>query len=96
MITRIVRLTIFPDKVADFKLLFSESFPKISAFNGCSGLMLYHDYNENNVMITYSNWSSAEDLANYRNSELFRTTWAKVKPLFSSPPMAFSMEKVSF
>ncbi len=96
MITRIVRLTIQPDKVEDFKLLFSESFPKISRYNGCRDLMLYQDYDESNVMITYSNWNSVEDLETYRKSELFRTTWDKVKPLFSSSPMAFSMERSSF
>ena len=45
---------------------------------------------------TYSNWNSLEDLETYRKSELFRTTWDKVKPLFSSSPMAFSMEKSDF
>ena len=93
MIIRIVRLTIQPSKVEEFKSYFSDSYSKISSFEGCTFLALYHDVDFPNILITYSKWKSVESLENYRVSELFISTWKKVKPLFSDAPSAFSMEE---
>jgi len=96
MITRIVKLTIQEDKVKEFKDIFTSSFKSISSFAGCTHLSLYHELNEPNILITFSNWNSNVDLENYRQSELFKSTWSKVKPLFSAPPITISMEKEYF
>jgi heme-degrading monooxygenase HmoA len=42
-------------------------------------------------MITFSKWENEELLNEYRNSEVFKETWALVKPLFIEKPFAFSM-----
>lgn len=93
MVKRIVRLTIQPDKVEEFKKYFTASHSQIRSFPGCISVSLHHDVNQPEVMITYSKWDSENDLENYRNSELFKTTWQKVKPLFGGAPTAFTMQE---
>ncbi len=91
MVTRIVRLTITAEKVAEFVAQFNETYAHIRSFPGCTYLSLQHDLDQPHVMITFSTWNGPEDLENYRNSELFKSTWAKVKPLFGGAPTAFTM-----
>ena len=91
MVIRIVRLTIQQEQVAVFKNYFSTTQAQIRSFPGCKYVSLHHDANQPEVMITFSKWESENDLENYRNSDLFKTTWAKVKPLFSAAPSAFTM-----
>ena len=42
-----------------------------------------------------SNEKLDEDLENYRNSKLFKDTWAKTKPLFLKPAEAWSTERIA-
>jgi heme-degrading monooxygenase HmoA len=42
------------------------------------------------VCTTHSRWRDAEALEAYRASDLFRTTWRAVKPLFAAAPEARS------
>ena len=62
--------------------------------SGCRYLELMHDINHPNVYMTHSHWDSEIDLNNYRDSDLFRTTWAKTKLLFADKPLAFSVESL--
>lgn len=94
MITRIVRLTIQPEKIKDFKWQFESNYSSISNFKGCRHLRLFRDAEEDNIFITFSRWDSTEALDAYRNSELFRSTWATVKPMFEAAAVAFSMEEI--
>ena len=48
-----------------------------------------------NVFFTLSFWENEEALNAYRDSELFKTTWAKTKILFSDKPQAWTTEVVS-
>ena len=91
MIVRIVKMKISPEEVETFKGYFLESFDKIRNFPGCSELKLYTDLHEEGMVITYSHWDSQQSLNTYRDSEVFRSTWEKVKPLFIAKPEAFSM-----
>jgi quinol monooxygenase YgiN len=91
MITRIVRMTIDPEKVDLFRKYFYSSCIKIRGSKGCTHLELYADAAFPNVMITFSKWQSEFFLNQYRNSEVFKETWALVKPLFIEKPFAFSM-----
>ena len=93
MLIRIVRMTFQPDKLAKFETIFSASRDKIRAFPGCLHLELWHDPDNPTVRITHSHWESADALEAYRNSALFRTTWAATKPLFAGKPVAFSATK---
>lgn len=90
MINRIVRLSFEPEKVNDFIKIFEDSKLLIAGFPGCEGLSLLQDANHSNVFYTYSLWATGNDLENYRQSGLFKTTWAATKALFNDKPMAFS------
>ena len=50
---------------------------------------------KDNILFTYSSWNAAEDLENYRNSELFKETWSYVKSLFEAKAEAWSTEIVA-
>jgi quinol monooxygenase YgiN len=96
MIVRIVRMTLKQEEVATFKKYFSESFDRIRNFDGCTNLELFEDAEEPNIICTYSYWMDQQHLENYRNSELFKSTWKKVKPLFLAPAVAFSLKKTDY
>jgi quinol monooxygenase YgiN len=91
MITRIVRMTFQKGKTEEFLHIFHSSCEKIRGSEGCTELKLYRDVDDPDIYITYSIWESVKHLNNYRNSELFKETWANVKPLFAAKPDAFSM-----
>ncbi|GAB2518136.1 putative quinol monooxygenase [Spirosoma aerophilum] len=94
MLVRIVRMTFQDGKLDDFHAIFDRSKHHIRAFPGNHHLALLRDPDQPNVRITYSLWESADALEAYRQSELFRTTWAATKVLFSERAMAFSGEKL--
>lgn len=94
MLVRIVRMTFQEGKLADFQAIFDRSKHHIRAFAGNHHLELLRDPEHPNVRMTYSLWASAEALEAYRQSELFRTTWAATKALFSERAVAFSAEKL--
>jgi len=93
MLIRIVRMTFQEDKVDDFLEVFDESKEKIRGFEGCTHLELLKDYHDSNIYSTYSYWEDDKALYSYRHSSLFKSVWAKTKPLFSDKPVAFSSEK---
>lgn len=90
---RVVRMTFQPERAGDFLAIFEASSPHIRAFEGCRHLELWQDADDPNVFLTYSHWDSPQALENYRHSELFRSTWAKTKPLFADRPVAFSTRR---
>ncbi|MCY7350713.1 MAG: antibiotic biosynthesis monooxygenase [Cytophagaceae bacterium] len=94
MLIRIVRMTFRPEAVDPFLAVFNASKNRIRAFPGCSHLELFRDLDQPHSFCTYSYWKNAEALEAYRNSELFKTTWAKTKILFAEKAMAFSVERV--
>ncbi|MFI5453247.1 putative quinol monooxygenase [Pedobacter sp. UC225_61] len=63
----------------------------MSSFEGCNGVQLLQHQTQPELFFTISNWQSVEHLESYRNSELFTTTWAKVKPNFASKAEAWSL-----
>jgi quinol monooxygenase YgiN len=90
MLVRLVRMTFRPEAREAFLALFRASAPHIRAFAGCRHLALLQDRDDPAVLTTYSLWESAEALERYRASTLFKTTWARTKPLFAAPPVAHS------
>jgi quinol monooxygenase YgiN len=90
MLIRIVRMTFQPEEVATFLAIFDQSKEKIRNFEGCQHLELWQDLNTPHVFTTHSHWVGAEALEKYRQSELFKTTWAATKVLFAAQPQAFS------
>lgn len=85
-------MTFEPAACATFLEVFEESKNKIRAFPGCTHLELWRGKTPDNIFMTYSHWESEEALEQYRQSDLFRTTWAKTKPLFSARPEAWSLD----
>ena len=94
MVKRIVKLTFRAELVPDFMAIFEESKDKIRAFDGNLHLELLRDLAQPNVMFTLSFWEDEAALERYRQSELFRATWAKTKALFAEKPDAWTVEVV--
>lgn len=93
MLIRIVKMTFKPGETANFLKIFSENKSKIKGRPGCTKLELYRDKADPNIFFTYSFWNSESDLENYRNSELFKSVWARTKALFNDKPEAWSVEE---
>jgi hypothetical protein len=90
MIVRIVKLTFRETEIDTFKQILEDSKENIRAFPGVLHLQMLQSAHNPCIFFTYSNWKSAEDLENYRHSDLFKNTWAKTKPLFADKPEAWS------
>ncbi len=90
-ILRIVRMEFHPEKVQEFMTIFNASKFQIRGFSGCTYLAIYTDAVQENVKYTYSLWESAANLEAYRNSALFKSTWASTKVLFQAKPQVFSL-----
>ncbi len=95
MLIRIVKMDFEPEKVQTFLALFSATKDKIASFKGCTHLELLNNVEEKNIYFTYSYWESEVDLEAYRNSELFKSTWAKTKVLFRNKAEAWSVVRVA-
>lgn len=94
MLIRYVKMTFQEKKVADFLEIFETSKEKIRASEGCQYLELMRDIHQPEVFMTHSHWLSEDALNNYRESELFKSTWSKTKVLFADKPVAFSVESI--
>ena len=90
MLIRIVQLSIKPDCIKQFKSIFTEAAPHIRAFPGCLRLDLWQQVDLLGEFATFSHWQDTESLDAYRASELFRSRWATIRPMFSSEPRVFS------
>lgn len=93
MIIRIVRMHIIPEKVDDFLEIFDRTKEAIRNAQGCAHLELLRDVDHENIFTTISHWPDKAHLEAYRNSELFKNVWTRVKPLFNKSTEAFSLEK---
>lgn len=93
MLIRLVRMTVRPDALDQFLDHFNRAAPQIRAVEGCTHLELWQNERFPNICTTYSHWTGPDALDAYRHSELFRTTWAAVKPLFAAPPAASSYRR---
>lgn len=91
MIVRVVKMQFDLNFIEEFKILFTEVKPKISNFEGCLGVKLLQHETDLSVFFTISEWRRADNLENYRKSDLFIETWAKVKPNFSAKAEAWSL-----
>lgn len=82
------------NNIEEFLSNFHQNKEKIRNFKGCQFLELYRDKENENIFFTYSYWNSEEDLNIYRNSDLFKSVWAKTKTLFNDIPQAWSVDKI--
>lgn len=95
MLIRIVKMSFDASHIEAFLNNFDANKSKIRNFKGNRFLELLRDKNNPNIFFTYSYWDSEGDLENYRQSDLFKSVWAKTKPLFNSKPEAWSVERVA-
>jgi quinol monooxygenase YgiN len=93
MLIRVVRMTFRPAEVDTFLNLFRTSRPLIRAFPGCQHLELWQDADDPAVFCTYSHWEGEAALEAYRQSDLFRDTWAQARQLFAVRAQAFSVRQ---
>ena len=82
MLIRIVKMTFHPDRVESFLSLFES-------------VKTNKDVDNDHVLFTISIWQSQKDLQDYRNSNLFLTTWKKTKTYFSDNAEAWSLNIIS-
>ena len=94
MIKRIVKMTFREEKTEAFESIFNASCTRIRAFDGCEYLELTRSATDSRIYFTISFWRSLDHLNAYRNSSLFRETWAATKVLFDDRPEAWSTETV--
>lgn len=87
-------MTFQEDKTETFLKIYLERKEKISGFEGCSGVELLRGKSPENVFFTYSLWEDEAALEKYRQSDLFQSTWALVKPLFGEKAEAWTVEEV--
>jgi heme oxygenase (mycobilin-producing) len=95
MIKRLVKLTFQADKTDEFIHIFEKSKDKIRAMSGCQHVELLRDATTPHIFFTLSLWDTEGSLDAYRQSDFFRTTWAKTKALFSDKPSAWTTEMIS-
>lgn len=74
--------------------IFGQSKDRIRAFPGCRHMELLRQTGQPNVLFTLSIWDNEAALEAYRQSELFQTTWAKMKILFAEKAEAWSVEVI--
>ncbi|WP_457610637.1 putative quinol monooxygenase [Lutibacter sp.] len=94
MFKRIVKMSFDIAKIDLFLENFNKNKNKIKNFEGCHHLELLRDKNNPSIFFTYSYWESEAHLEAYKNSELFKTVWAKTKTLFNNKPEAWSVDTV--
>ena len=91
MLVRIVKMHFTPAYVNEFKVLFNHVKLLIANFEGCNEVKLLQHETDSTIFFTISKWQNAADLENYRKSDLFIKTWAKVKPNFVCKAEAWSL-----
>jgi heme oxygenase (mycobilin-producing) len=94
MIIRIVRMHFKAENIDLFLEIFHANKELIRHVKGCTHLELLKDISSPLTYTAVSHWEDPDALEKYRQSELFRKVWGRVKPLFSSPTQAFSLIKV--
>jgi autoinducer 2-degrading protein len=95
MITRIVMLNFQPDKVDEFLEIFNQNKQVLANSDGCICLEIFESTSDIDTYFTISNWQSVEHLERYRQSELFKYIWSKVKPLFNNKAQAWTLNTLN-
>lgn len=93
-LTRVVKLTLSPEHIEEFKEVWTGHRDAIADMQGCLSLQAFQDLGEHNIFFTISQWESEHALDNYRYSIFFKTLWSKVKPMFMAKAMAHSLQSI--
>ena len=95
MIKRVVKMTFRTEEIEAFLTIFNQTKSFIRASEGCMHLELWRSATEPNILFTLSHCESEIFLEKYRQSDLFRRTWAKTKVLFADKPSAWTVEVIA-
>jgi quinol monooxygenase YgiN len=95
MVKRVVKMTFRNEEVDGFLIIFNQTKSLIRASEGCMHLELWRSATESSVLFTLSHWENALFLEKYRQSDLFKRTWAKTKVLFADKPAAWTVEVIA-
>jgi len=93
-IIRIVKMHFKHEHIPAFLAHFEEKKEAIRSAAGCTSLHLLQDTTDPGIIFTYSIWTAATYLEEYRRSELFRTTWGYVRTLFDHRAEAWSVHTI--
>jgi len=75
--------------------IFEKAKAAIRAQEGCLALEVLRSEQDGMVSVwTISSWTSESALEGYRKSDLFKITWAAVKPLFSGKATAWTLTSI--
>ncbi|NOZ46012.1 MAG: antibiotic biosynthesis monooxygenase [Chlorobi bacterium] len=94
MITRIVKMSIKKDKVADFIKYFEIFNEKIKKFDGCEHHDFLEDKNAQNIFFTYTTWKTERQIERYRRSETHRLHKEKMQEFYNKEDTAWTVEKM--
>ena len=92
---RIVKLTLKPERIAEFVEKFPSRKEKILTMPGCHGVDLFQDKKDPRIFFTISKWNDEAALNNYRHSDYFKATWAYMKQGFDDKPQAWSLDELT-
>ena len=82
VIVRYVELRIQIEKVEEVRQLLKAQAPLVRSQDGCFHLEINESIDEAGLFSTYSYWTGVDALNLYRQSDVFRDFWNRVKPLF--------------
>lgn len=94
MITRIIKITIKPGNIDDFKQFISLMKENILTIGGCKHIDILNDREDKNIFFMYTIWETETVLNKYRKSELNKTFWNKLNQWSVKEPQAWTVENV--
>jgi len=95
MIKRIVIMEVRPGQEATFFEAFELVKNEIRLQAGCLALEVLQGRRHDHITLcTISLWEDERSLELYRSSELFKTTWSTVKPLFAVKAQAWTLTPI--
>lgn len=94
MITRIVKLSFESGQEEVFLDAFGQHSLQMQEVAGHMSLQLLRDELDPHIFFTISLWRDTNYLDDYRNSELFKSIWAKIKPWFRDRPQAWTTQMI--
>ncbi|MCO6485665.1 MAG: antibiotic biosynthesis monooxygenase [Saprospiraceae bacterium] len=94
-VERLVCMTFRHEEVETFLSFFQEVGGRIRQQPGCMYLALWRDRFDRRVLFTHSRWATLESLEAYRESTLFKETWAWTRGLFAEKARAWSLDEMT-
>jgi quinol monooxygenase YgiN len=96
MITEYARISIDPDRAAEFEAAVAQAAPLFRSSQGCTSMALMRIVEEPGVYMLIVDWERLEDhMTGFRESPAFPQWRALVSPFFASPPVVVHGQSAS-